>query len=355
ANHFNYLNCLLDKITSELDKIIKQEKNNPTIFKHHINSYLTNLPVDYSNTELVNIIQYFKSYKNYLPLFEDVEFPNDFKISVKCEMIDNDDLTKGINYRESLFHNHDFFEIIYVYNGFCDTIIKNKKIHIKSHEICIFNLQAVHKLIIPNEDCIIFNILISKKIFTKVFCELFQGTNFIIMFYINSIYNKSQSSNYFIIALDSMGKQYIDNLILEYINKDKYYQSIMESNLVSLLFYVTRYLDNQIFNDDRSEINDILKYIYENYNDLTLNQLADHFGYSNRTIMRYLKKYLNTNFTNIINECRLNNAIEYLIKTDYSIDEIAHLTGYYDRSHFEKVFKNIYDITPKTYRIKYKR
>ena len=37
-----------------------------------------------------------------------------------------------------------------------------------------FNLQAIHKLIIPNEQTVIFNILIGKELLTETFLNLFK-------------------------------------------------------------------------------------------------------------------------------------------------------------------------------------
>lgn len=340
-----------------LDIVIGEEKKNPTFSHHHMNSYLTNLPVDSNNKELHNILHYFESEKDFLCLYQNIEFKNGLEIEVKCEIIDCSDLSHGIHYRESLYHNHDFFEIIYVYSGYCETIIENKKVIIKAGEICLFNLQAVHKLIISNPDTVVFNILIGKELLTDTFLLLFQNTNFVSSFYINSIYNISNSNGYLVIPLSNDSKYYIEHLILEFIKKDVYYTNIMQSDFISLLLCVTRYLKNSSADISQTyhgiEVETVLNYIYKNYNNISLADLANHFGYSNRTMIRYIKKNMNCNFTNIIKECKLNNARDYLLHSDYSIDKIAEITGFFDRSHFDKVFKDYYKITPKLYRDKY--
>lgn len=342
----------------ELDIIIEQEKKKPTFSHHHINSYITNLPVDPNNKELCNILHYFESEKDFLNLYQEIEFKNGLKIEVKCEMIDHYDLLHGINYRESLYHNHDFFEIIYVYQGQCETIIGNNKAIISTGQVCLFNLQAVHKLIIANPDTVVFNILIGKELLTDTFLMLFQNTNFVSSFYINSIYNISTSNGFLVLPLSKDGEYYIEHLILEFIKKDIYYANIMQSDFISLLLCISRYLEISTARISQTnhgiEAERILNYIYENYNNISLSDVADHFGYSNRTMMRYIKKNLNSSFTNIIKECKLNNAREYLLHSSYSIDKIAEITGFFDRSHFDKAFKDNYKITPKLYRNKYK-
>ena len=346
-------------LTSELVSIIESERINPTFSQHHINSYLTNLPIDQNNKELSDILKYFTSDKIFLPLFQKEEFKNGLLIEVKCEMIDSYDLHNGINYRESLFHNHDFFEIIYVFAGYCETIINGKKLVVHSGEICLFNLQAVHKIIIPNTDTVVFNILVGKELLNDTFLNLFYNTNFVSSFFISSIYNLSTRNNYFIIPLSDVDKFYINHLIIEFNNKNRFYPKIMQSDFTSLLLCISRYMENNIayqtsYKED-IEGKKVLNYIYENYNTISLNQLALHFGYSNRTMMRYLKKYFNMSFKDIIKECKFNNAREYLIHSNYSIDKISELTGFFDRSHFDKAFKDYYKITPKLFREKYKQ
>lgn len=342
----------------ELTSIIEKEKIRPTFSHHHINSYLTNLPIDPDNKELTNIIQYFESEKIYLPLFQEKEFKNGLSIEVKCEMIDNYDLLHGINYRESLFHNHDFFEIIYVFKGQCETIVNSRKIIIRSGEICLFNLQAVHKLIISNSNTVVFNILIGKELLNDTFLNLFYNTNFVSSFFISSIYNISTHDKFIVIPLNSDGKFYINHLIFEFINKKSFYSKIMQSDFTSLLLCITRHMENKISCQTQSkhdiEIDKVLNYIYENYSTITLNDLSSHFGYSNRTMIRYLKKYFNASFKDIIKECKFNNARDYLLHSDYSIDKISEITGFFDRSHFDKAFKDNYQITPKSFREKYR-
>ena len=71
-------------------------------------------------------------------------------------------------------------------------------------------------------------------------------------------------------------------------------------------------------------------------------------------MMRYIKKNFDCNFSQLIKECKLNYARDYLLNSNYTVDEIAEKIGFYDRSHFDKVFKNQYNITPKNYRERYK-
>lgn len=345
-------------LNNTLNKIIENEKKHSTFSYHNINSYITNLPINPDNKELMNILHYFKSEKEFLQLHQNEEFKTGLKIEVKCEMINNEDMINNINYRESLYHSHDFFEIIYVYKGNCETIINGTKKTICAGQICLFNLQAVHKLIIPNDQTVVFNILIGKELLTETFLHLFQNTNFVSSFYINSIYNISTSNGNIVIPLSKDAKYYLNHLIIEFVMKKNFYINIMQSDFISLLLCITRYLENSTNKASQTnhgiEAKKILNYIYKNYNRLNLNDLSNHFGYSPRTMMRYIKKNFNCSFSTLIKDCKLNRARDYLLNSKKTIDEIAEITGFFDRSHFDKVFKKQYNITPKNYREKYK-
>ena len=64
------------ELDKKIDNIIIKEKKHPTFSHHNINSYLTNLPINKTNTELMNILHYFKSEDNYLNLYQNKEFKN---------------------------------------------------------------------------------------------------------------------------------------------------------------------------------------------------------------------------------------------------------------------------------------
>ena len=50
---------------------------------------------------------------------------------------------------------------------------------------------------------------------------------------------------------------------------------------------------------------------------------------------------------------RMIKATELLRLTDLSISEISHAVGYDNPLHFSRAFKNIYNISPRTWRNQY--
>ncbi len=82
---------------------------------------------------------------------------------------------------------------------------------------------------------------------------------------------------------------------------------------------------------------------------LTSESLADHLAISVRQLQRVVKDELNTTPTNLIHIIRLERASTMLVMKEGNVTEIAYAVGYNDSSHFSKIFKKYYGISPSQY------
>lgn len=98
-------------------------------------------------------------------------------------------------------------------------------------------------------------------------------------------------------------------------------------------------------------MNRILNYMRENYSEsLTLNDLAEHFGFSYHYLSSYFANQSDGTFTEHLNRVRIEKA-ELLLKDKMnSISEVGLMVGYSDHSYFCKVFKKLNGMTPSEYR-----
>ena len=339
-----------------LDTLTDQEKQHPTFSKHNPNSYLSNQPVSNNNFELRKILKYFDSSKTYMSLNASEEFNNSLSIDIKLEQLNQIDKDLKVTYRKSVYHNHDFFEIIYVYAGKCITIINDHKIELPANHLCLFDLQTVHQLIIPDDQTKVFNILISQELLTQTFLQLLDNNDFVSNFFIKSIYNISKQNEFLIFDLNQYDTalSYVKQILVEFFSHKPYYNSMIQILLAALFLSLARLYQSKLVTttkqDHKIDIQQLLTYIQDHYQTITLKQLAEHFVYTTRTMMRFLQKYTGHTFTEILKDYRLQNACYYLKNTSTPIDEIAQMTGYGDRSYFDKVFKQTYHLTPKEYR-----
>ena len=99
---------------------------------------------------------------------------------------------------------------------------------------------------------------------------------------------------------------------------------------------------------------DVLGYIEEHYRDGGLNQLAELLNYDVSFLSKEIKKITGRNYTDLVQEKRLNQAAYLLENTSMSVMDIGLAVGYDNLSYFHRIFQKRYGVTPRKYRIRIK-
>ncbi|KYP16599.1 AraC family transcriptional regulator [Flavihumibacter sp. CACIAM 22H1] len=110
-------------------------------------------------------------------------------------------------------------------------------------------------------------------------------------------------------------------------------------------------IQKTIKNHINDRIPEILNYVTNNYmNDLSLETMAQQINMTRQSFCRFFKTKMKQNFLDYVNEVRIQNACRLLMETDLAIFEIAYECGYKTVSNFNKVFKELKEITPVKFR-----
>jgi AraC-like DNA-binding protein len=88
--------------------------------------------------------------------------------------------------------------------------------------------------------------------------------------------------------------------------------------------------------------------------DLQLEEFASLCGRSLSAFKRDFKNLYNQTPGKWLNEKRLEYAKALLLTTDMNVNEICYESGFRNSSHFNKTFKDKYEITPKQFRLQSK-
>src|SRR5207253_926853 len=96
-----------------------------------------------------------------------------------------------------------------------------------------------------------------------------------------------------------------------------------------------------------------LAYIQQNFTRaLSLTELAWTAGVSRSYLSRIFKMETGLSLWDYLNRYRVLKAKELLLLTDNSITDIAAGVGYDDAGYFGRIFREIVDCSPRTYRQK---
>jgi AraC-like DNA-binding protein len=83
--------------------------------------------------------------------------------------------------------------------------------------------------------------------------------------------------------------------------------------------------------------------------------LSDMIGMTPNALSRFFKQRTNRSVSNYINEVRIGHAANLLVDSTMTIAEIAYRCGFNTISNFNRIFKNVKEITPKEFRDSYKK
>lgn len=262
----------------------------------------------------------------------------------------------------SFLHKHDFFELIYVYSGKCVQIIDDKEFILNEGQLCLINTKAIHSVTTENdEDNIVFNFLFKKSFFSRHFLNLINENNVISSFLINYFFEENSKKTHLILntyKYESL-KQILFKIIIEFIDENLGFRSIIESLYVILFIEIARnnlYTANIVSDDKKRhiKINEILMYLEQNCCRTTLEKTAQHFHYHPAYLSKAIKSATNKTYSQIIKEMKLKTACFYLTKTNMSLKQILERVGYKELSHFHHIFKKEFNMTPSQYRNKFR-
>ncbi|WP_054957452.1 helix-turn-helix transcriptional regulator [Paenibacillus dakarensis] len=118
-------------------------------------------------------------------------------------------------------------------------------------------------------------------------------------------------------------------------------------------FSLLNLLDGQNHAKDTSVLmaEKVEQFIRGNFNeDITNETLVAKFNLHENTLAKYFKQYYGYTPMEYLKEYRLEQARNFLLKTDYPIEKISELCGYNWVPYFSRLFKQKYDISPLKYR-----
>lgn len=275
-----------------------------------------------------------------------------------------DDITVYIHmpYVDDGFHLHDHFEINYVYKGagsLCFQKEADTKIHIKEGELCFLAPDIPHNFR-ADPQSIIISIMLRKTTLLSAFASIMKREDTISDFFKSCIY-KNKYPGYFIVATDNSARirRYMQQIIFEFYQMDSYRNTNTISVLSMFFSHIMRCSrEYEVFYDssgaegpgERFTYMLVMQYIYQNYAEVTLEKLSEVFNYSSSFLSKMIRRCSGKNFSKIIQECRLERGKELLGSSDIGLDEISSTIGYASASHFSRIFKKRYGVSPSDYR-----
>ncbi|MDX5418073.1 MAG: AraC family transcriptional regulator [Hymenobacteraceae bacterium] len=95
----------------------------------------------------------------------------------------------------------------------------------------------------------------------------------------------------------------------------------------------------------------VLQFLVEqSHRAIPLEEAAAVASLSKEAFCRFFKERTRKTFTAFLNEMRISNACQLLLKEETTVAGVAYTVGFSNLSHFNRVFKSIVGCSPKVYR-----
>lgn len=246
----------------------------------------------------------------------------------------------------SNLHHHDYIEIVYVPEGKLLNVVDHSPFIMESGSLFLINKEVPHlvsRLAKESAKPMVVNLLIHPKIvdgFSAMTQQPISLTDQLFNFGDYLVYHKSD--------LESV-HYYLQRLITEYYQANFTFSYTVLGYLMIFLEQLVQ-LQHPLKKNADELTKAVIARIKQDPSNVSLEHLTEQFSYSKGYLSRHIKEQTGKTISQLITDEKLILAEKYLSETTKTISEIAEIINYQSESHFYRLFKNRFQLTPKQYR-----
>lgn len=257
-------------------------------------------------------------------------------------------------------HMHDFFEINIIANGAGKHLIGQREIYTRKGDIFIIPPYVDHGYACSGQ-LSVYHILLSHSFMATFSPFLEKMPGYKMLFNIEPILRSRTEKAYYLKSGD-ISYDKIRRFITLIEETGKETTSILENSIHVLSFIsilsethsaLSLLRTEQLRDDHILPLVESMEYI-ENHHEEKINfrEIAEKNAFSYATYLRLFKKISGVTPAEYQMSCRVEHAANMLLNTNETILSIALSCGFYDSSHFIRVFTKKKHLSPADYRNK---
>ncbi|PCI33652.1 MAG: hypothetical protein COB60_07400 [Flavobacteriaceae bacterium] len=262
---------------------------------------------------------------------------------------------KKIPYFGVHWHYHEEFELMLTLKGEGVRIVGDNMDHFKDSELVLMGTGLPH--LFKNEEK---DESSSADYIVVKFRDLFEGTSFFSLPEFSQIRQLLKASKRGIIFSHKTTNQ-LKNQIIKLsessaANKIMHFISVFNilSEAEDYKFLASEDFHLKASTKGEERIQKVIDYIGENYiKDISLEDLAEVAFMTTNSFCRYFKNRTGKTAFEFLREFRVNKACQMLINGEKSISAICYDSGFNSFSSFNRIFKNLKNISASEYKNKY--
>ena len=266
-----------------------------------------------------------------------------------------------IRYMPAHWHKNEGLEVYYVVSGSCPMMLDNETVWMPPGTVLFLAPFANHATPCYSDDCVLLSFHVRPQAFMMNWGNQKFANSILPSFLFHALNDKSGDAY---LRFDTKEDLHLRDLFFkmyaEYRSNKRYQSIMMTAMFYELLIHLIREHEDNAMLPAANSVRwrnghaELFGYIQTNYATLTLNDLAEKFGYSKRQMIRIINTCTGTNFNAIVWLLRMEQACKLLRDSNMSAEEIAHQVGYQDLSAFHRSFARRMNTTPAKYRAQHR-
>lgn len=256
-------------------------------------------------------------------------------------------------------HRHNYVEMVYQCTGGSSHVVDHaggrEALTLRPGDLLFLNQNVAHEILPTGAEDLAVNFIILPQFFSRPI-SMIERENVLRDFLLATLSGAVDGSGWLHVRARGLVpvENLLEGMIWTLVDGRTGTNTVLETSMGLLFMNLSMYADvvgrSGSGRDEQSLVFAALKYIEDRYSDGTLAQLSRELDRPEYYVSRLLKKYTGSNFKELLQQRKLQQAAYLLAHTPLPVEAVLAYIGYDNSSYFYRRFRLRYGCSPKEYR-----
>ena len=257
-------------------------------------------------------------------------------------------------YREPFMYA-DFIAVRYVYRGHCSIFSPDSSLLLSENDTLLLNRGFVFSQMLEKTEDVVFTFMFDRDYVSGNILSSLHNHGVVTKILFDYAMDSKPAQKYILFhgGNNRRIREAVENILCEFIDPREYSETIIEYHLkiflLELLHCTYEYKRTPV-SLPVEKIAGLMNYVDENYRTVSLRQLSEEYGYSEKYISRLFLRCAGLNLKDYCSKKKMDEVCAKLRGTNASITDILEQAGITSETYFYRKFHAQYGMSPAEYR-----
>lgn len=261
-----------------------------------------------------------------------------------------------LHYMPAFANSSEVFELFYSFSGVPRVYIGDESIELSPGSLILIPPGTIKAISCAMDDAVLVNVMLRATTFSEVFLQALSDESIMSLFFRQAL-EPGGGTDYimFDTSRDTDMEFLLYAIYSQYKSRSTYSEKLAESMMNTFFLLLLQRYEETAKLAKRNGLSwkpgftDMLRYIQDNCESVTVENLADRYGYSKRQIIRIVQSCTGEGLSELTVRFKMEKAGK-LVLSGVSTENAAARLGYASVPSFIRAFSSYYGCTPTKYR-----